>query len=365
VAGQNDGGRSLRRSVSHVHDVEARPCSQPRCDPGHRRENVGSSFCGCIDATVRAYNPSREPKVDGIVVYPRTSVDPFAHFMAEINSEPEFAEPDAVREAARTRLDDADLVQRVLFEMHMRGQPERPPLRQTGRFAGRAYWQLFDGLWLYAWPVIRAFIRTNRMGQVLRRYAPGRSVAISPEDQLVLCRSPEECDALAIDVIAAAVQDFEKYALKRRRWSPTGGASLRTWFIGTCSLVFPRAYHRWSKDRGSRLDRAASRHGVDLKVVAYEIAACVPDPEAYAVDRAALRNMIEKAQPMTKVILGMIMSGLTHAQIAAELGLSVRAVEGRMYRFRTRVLADQGNRARWVSYRTDARRPVVSDEVAF
>src|SRR5438552_3123244 len=83
--------------------------------PGHRRQAVGSPGPGCVDATVCAYNPDRQPKVDGNVVYPHASVDPFADLMAEINSEPEFAEPDAVREAARSRLDDADLVQRVLF----------------------------------------------------------------------------------------------------------------------------------------------------------------------------------------------------------------------------------------------------------
>lgn len=251
---------------------------------------------------------------------------PLDDLLDEISGEPELAEPDPARRKVELRLAEAELVEQVIFEQH-------PGLRVDGH----AYRRLFDDLWLYAWPVIKAFIRLNRIGQVLRRYDARLSCAIAPEDQVVLRSSEAERDALAVDVIAAAVDAFHRRALLERKWSPTGGASLRTWFIGTCALNFPRAYRRWSSNRVDRLARVALSHDLDLDMVGTRVAAWVPDPATVVVDRDDLRAIVDLAQPTTRLILGMIMEGWSHAEIAAELELTVKAVEGRIYRLRQRV----------------------------
>jgi DNA-directed RNA polymerase specialized sigma24 family protein len=253
-------------------------------------------------------------------------VDPVADLLTELRDEPELAEPDPARLAAEARLAEADLVERVRFEIHL-----------GGKYDGPAYRQLFDDLWRYAWPVIKVFLRTNRMNQVLRRYAPYRNFAISPEDMVVLSRSEAERDALAVDIISRAVENFRTRAILKRKWSATGGASLRTWFIGTCALSYPRAYTRWSKNRTDRLVQVAKRHAIDLDTVGNDFSQRASDPSLIVSHRSDLQSLIDNAQPTTKLILGLLMEGLTQAEIATELGLTVRAVEGRIYRFRDRI----------------------------
>ncbi|WP_344501140.1 hypothetical protein [Dactylosporangium maewongense] len=248
----------------------------------------------------------------------------------EIRDEPEFVEVAEQRDTAMRRLDEQDLIERIAFEALL-----------SSRSEGQAYHQLFDDLWLYGWPVIKAFLRLNRMGHLVQRYSPRLYVAMTPEDMVVLHQSEEERDALAIDVISRAVEDFYHRAVLDRGWKQDGGASLRTWFIGACALNFPRAYQRWSRARSDRIGELAVRYGLDLDEVGAHLAGVVPDPERVVIDRSDLRAMIDMAQPTTKVILGLIMQGKSQAQIAGELGLTLRAVEGRLYRFRQRVLKRQ------------------------
>lgn len=244
----------------------------------------------------------------------------------EIQSEPELADADPEHIAARARLDQAELVEQVLTEVRL-------GLRQRG-YAER---QLFDDLWLYSWPVIKAFVRTMRMRQLLWRYDPSRWVPISPEDQVVLRNSEEERDGLALDVISRAVVDFRRNALLKRRWTPTGGASLRTYFIGTCALHFPRAYSAWSKTRSEQIDILARRHGIAMEDIGRQVSDLAADPAVQVANRDALRQMIDMAQPQTRLILGLIMQDRTHAEIADELGMTRRAIEGRLRSFRRRV----------------------------
>lgn len=276
-------------------------------------------------------NPGLEPKGSEGETCAVATDDRLDDLLREIDVEPELADPlCAGRLTAIARLDDADLVAQVLFE-----------LRTGGPVRGPAHRQLFDDLWLYAWPVLKAFMRTSRMNQVVRRYLPW-GVAITPEDLVTLRHSEPERDALAIDVISRAVVAFEKNAILAEKWSPTGRASLRTWFIGTCAVAFPRAYARWSEDRIDRLvtlsrDGRVPDHPEDLE----DLVAEMPDPADIALDRLALRTLLAKTKPETRYILGRISQGATYREIADELQWSVGAVTLRVYRLRERVLRDQ------------------------
>jgi DNA-binding CsgD family transcriptional regulator len=256
-----------------------------------------------------------------------------AEMLVEIEREIAAADPAHAR--ARARLEDAEIFAQALFEIDSHW-PKPFVERPAGRYAGKAHRQLFDDLWLYAWPVVRSFIRRQRMGEVARRYGALGRVSVSPEDMVVLTHSGPEREALALDVIADAVGDFERHALIGRRWSPAGGASLRTWFIGTCGLKFGRAYAKWSKQRGTRLDETARRHGIDAETIGTSIVDRIYDP-TLVIDRVDLLAMIDKAQPMTKQILGMMASGMTQVEISGELGLTPGAVGARLRRFRERV----------------------------
>lgn len=57
---------------------------------------------------------------------------------------------------------------------------------------------------------------------------------------------------LAADVTTVSVEAFRTKTLMdpRRTWSPTGGASLKTYFIGRALMELPDVYQRW--ERGGR-----------------------------------------------------------------------------------------------------------------
>ncbi|MFC4066719.1 hypothetical protein [Actinoplanes subglobosus] len=228
------------------------------------------------------------------------------------------------RRLAEHRLAEHQLIEQVRFEMSI----DRP-------WDGKAYRQLSDDLWLYAWPVVKAFLRTHRLQQVLDRCAPGRRVPIRPEDMVVLTNSEAARDELALDIIAAAIEHFRTYAIVRRKWvASTMGVSLRTYFINACALQFPRAYEKWAKERAGELDRLAARHDVDFEQVGHQLAGNIAADVAQRVD---LARIIEAATPTTKLILGMLAEGMTQVQIAAELRVTVKAVERRLANFRKRV----------------------------
>ncbi|RAO42620.1 hypothetical protein GAR06_05146 [Micromonospora saelicesensis] len=73
---------------------------------------------------------------------------------------------------------------------------------------------------------------------------------------------------------------------------------------------------------------------IDFDQVGARLTASIAD---LAVLRVDLQRVINTAQPMTKLILGMIAAGKTQIQIAAELNLTVKAVESRLSSFRKRV----------------------------
>jgi hypothetical protein len=278
---------------------------------------------------MRGYNAEKTPKGIEAQRYALTSDDTLADLLGDLEEVPELDDRPDQRARALARLDDAARVDQARFELSLDGPVDGPATRQ-----------LFEDLWLYAWPVLKAFLRTGRMSGLVRQYAPHLHGAIHPEDMVVLHAAEAERDALSIDVISRTVKDFRESAIIKGGWKAyEAGASVRTYFIGSCALNFPRAYAKWSADRGGRVAGVARANGIDLDAVGEHIAARVPDPSSVAADRDDLRRMIDKAQPMTKVILGLLTESMSQIQIAAELRMTVRAVEGRMYRFRQKVLA--------------------------
>lgn len=280
-----------------------------------------------------SYNTAMEPKgkseglraSDSQTFYDTPAAAHLDDLLEEIAKEVELASSPQ-RRLAEYRLADHTLIEQVRFEMSI----DRP-------WDGKAYRQLSDDLWLYAWPVVKAFLRTHRLQQVLDRCAPGRRAAIQPEDMVVLTNSEAARDELALDIIAAAIEHFRTHAILKRKWvASKKGASLRTYFINTCALHYPRAYQQWAKERAGVLDRLAARHDVDFEKIGNQLTGNLAADVARRVD---LARLVDVATPTTKLILGMIAQGMTQAQIAAELRVTTKSVERRMANFRKRVSA--------------------------
>lgn len=73
-----------------------------------------------IDAGVRDHNPEKTVGGHG-GTFILLDVNPLVELLIELHDEPELAKPDAVRQAAEQRLADAELIQRVMFEMSSPG----------------------------------------------------------------------------------------------------------------------------------------------------------------------------------------------------------------------------------------------------
>jgi hypothetical protein len=271
------------------------------------------------------------------------AVDTIGDLLEQVSGDVE-RESTPERQRAESRLADHRLIEQVRHEM-MRERPRRV-VHVDGQddvvvtWEGFAYHQLFDDLWLYALPVVKAFLKKNHMGRLLQRYVPERAFAIRAEDMVVLAHSYDERTELALDIIGAAVEDFRNKAVTpgKSEWKPSmRGASLRTYFIGTCALVYPRAYKKWSKTRKGKLDLVASHYEINFDEIGGIIARDLADPAVVAVIRADLKKLIDAATPTTKLILGLLAEDLTQVQIADELNLSVKAVNSRLAHFRKRV----------------------------
>lgn len=55
----------------------------------------------------------------------------------------------------------------------------------------------------------------------------------------------DEIEEMAGETVGKALYHFRRDVLMRHRWSPSGGASLRTFFIGQCLMRFANIYRRW------------------------------------------------------------------------------------------------------------------------
>jgi Winged helix-turn-helix DNA-binding len=297
--------------------------SQPK---GRAGQSVASAEVSLFDPNTRA-------------------VDTIGDLLKQVSGDVE-RESTPERQRAESRLADHRLIEQVRFEM-MQERPQRvvPAAGECEddvvvTWDGFAYHQLFNDLWLYALPVVLAFLKKNHMGRLLQRYVPERAFTISAEHMVVLTNSSIERTELALDIIATAVEDFRNKAITpgKNEWKPSmRGASLRTYFIGTCALVYPRAYKKWAKNRKGKLDMVASHYEINFDEIGGIIARDLSDPAAVAGIRADLKKLIDVATPTTKLILGLLAQDLTQVQIADELNLSVKAVNRRLAHFRKRV----------------------------
>jgi len=119
-----------------------------------------------------------------------------------------------------------------------------------------------------------------------------------------------------------------------------GGASLATYFIGTCIYAFADIYRRriqeWERDLAVK------------QALACGPLPDMPDIADEVTSRDAVVRFISAAPPDPRLRRAIHLSseGFTHKEIAAELGdgTTPRAVEGMLYRYRKQFLREKENR---------------------
>jgi len=192
-------------------------------------------------------------------------------------------------------------------------------------FAGPDYLEFTERLAAYGIAVCTSWLASGLMFHycALR----GRSCGPPPTDW-----SRQDRTELALETVAVALQMFHDDALVGGRWVAGGGASLKTYFIGTCVLAFPNVYRGWHAER-HRWDRSAATARTLARVSPPQ----PQDPEDKAIMEDLVSQGLAGLSPTTRTAILMTGAGYSHEEIAEVLGTTTRSVEAILYRHRRRI----------------------------
>ncbi|MFW3469900.1 hypothetical protein ACN24M_00060 [Streptomyces microflavus] len=206
-------------------------------------------------------------------------------------------------------------------------------LRAEG-FEGPRYQKVANRLSEYGY---RTMMKWTASGEIFRKVRQaGRPV---PIDKITSTWTPEDRHGVAVDSVLGGQSVFRAYGLVGGRWSPQGGASLDTYFIGAVVRAFPRAYVRWydTYQQGqAELDHAgAAGPGDPFSFVPDQRAT---DPMHVAETHDYINRILPLVtNPQVRQALGWRALGDTQAEAALCVGLTEKALERRISRLRVRL----------------------------
>lgn len=199
-----------------------------------------------------------------------------------------------------------------------------------GHFAGSRYQRFQDELAKYGMSVLRGWMYTGYIFQL----TAGRGFALNPTDRELeeLHRDSDTREELALMTVAVALPRFRERALIRGGWRYEGGASLATYFMGSCLYVFPNEFRkgRVQQVKWQRQDRGDP--GINAPRTDD-----LADPSIVALSDMYVSDVLARADARTAAIVALTIDGYAQEEIAEMLGeTSIRAIEGVLYRWRTR-----------------------------
>ncbi|MEU7584403.1 SsgA family sporulation/cell division regulator [Streptomyces sp. NPDC041068] len=147
---------------------------------------------------------------------------------------------------------------------------------------------------------------------------------------------------IATDSMIGGLALFHKYGLVQGKWSPDGGASLSTYFVGATLRAFRPAYMSWFRSRQAGQAELAHPGQGESGEPHREI------PDQRAGDPCYLASMNDEIKtilpyitdPQVREGLGWRAMGYTQAEAAERVGLTAKALERRISRIRIRLVAD-------------------------
>ncbi|MGW2232324.1 RNA polymerase sigma factor [Streptomyces formicae] len=132
--------------------------------------------------------------------------------------------------------------------------------------------------------------------------------------------------------VAASLNKFRTKALTGSGWAAGGGASARTYFAGQCLLMFPTEHRRMVREQYvdhvdflAKIDSRQAGDGPDY------------EPEETALSHQVVNSLLNDLDSRTRAILRYRMNGYSLSGIAAEMGVTAKAVGMVLYRCRKRL----------------------------
>ena len=197
-------------------------------------------------------------------------------------------------------------------------------------FAGSQYDRFVDELVRYGISVLRAWMHSGFIFELVAR----RGFGLNPHELELeeLNLNSDLREELATMTVARALPRFRKQAFIEGGWRFDGGASITTYFMGACAFDFPNEFRRWRTDevKQSRVLRRQKEIWED-PVRSLSVADEVLGKLCVLLDLKSIDD------PRTRTAVAMTLDGHSQEEIREVLNAeSVRAVEGLLYRWRTK-----------------------------
>jgi DNA-directed RNA polymerase specialized sigma24 family protein len=149
----------------------------------------------------------------------------------------------------------------------------------------------------------------------------------------------DDAEELALETVAIAIGKFRDTVLATNRWTPEGGATLKTFFVGQCLIRFANIYRRWLVETRPGLgpDGPASAPIEVLDTLARPRASAEHgDPAPVVLAKLEVAQEMGRLDPRTRGVLWGVASDYRYVEIAAMLGMDRKAVDNLLARHRSR-----------------------------
>ena len=135
----------------------------------------------------------------------------------------------------------------------------------------------------------------------------------------------QECEDLASEVVAKALQQFRDIILPKGLWQPAKGAALSTYFIGQCLIQYPNVAQRWIGDRKSGAADIVPVAADGLSEIVFD--AGTPSREDEILEELVIAVILSSGRTdQARRALEMRYFGYSHKEIALQLGSTEQAV---------------------------------------
>jgi DNA-directed RNA polymerase specialized sigma24 family protein len=216
------------------------------------------------------------------------------------------------------------------YQERLKADAELLGVLQFGGFAGPVWEELATAFAEYGYQVIRAWILTGHIYVLCAQRRICLNTILSPNRPVP---RDHQIDDLTQDTISLAIEKFRERVLVPGKWSPKGGASLKTYFIGQALFRFGDTFRRWALSE-RRQSRVADGLGFDMET---HHAAHAVAPAEQVIERELIGRYVAGMDEQTRAIVLLTSNGYDQTAIGEMLGISTRAVEGKLYRYRKRM----------------------------
>ncbi|MFD5620546.1 hypothetical protein [Streptomyces yangpuensis] len=194
-------------------------------------------------------------------------------------------------------------------------------------FKGKRYDQFANELIRYGISVLRGWMHSGFIFDLVARRGYGLSPTSFELDELASDNDLRE--QLASMTVACTLPRFRQRALVEGGWTQAGGASIATYFMGSCTYDFPNEFRRHRSER-ERWRRSTQRQ---REIREHWVGASAAEEVMETLEALDVLHSIAASRDRAIVLL--TSEGFSQEEICSLVDArSARAVEGALYRLR-------------------------------